>query len=258
MPPLFHVERALHMIPIVAISNQKGGVGKTTSVINLAAACGLAGLKTLVIDNDPQGNASSVLGERSTGTSIYSGGLPTPCGNRPNLWLIPAGQDLLEQEQVLGRKSGGRTALKQRLAPFTGEFDIVFIDCPPNLSLLPINALIAASHLVVPLQCEYYALEGLSQLLGYINELRDSAETALELSGILLTMFDPGHPLALEVEREVRQHFAERVLPTVIPRDVSLAAAPSHGKTIFDYEPLSNGGIAYLAAAKELLHGLKR
>jgi chromosome partitioning protein len=116
----------------------------------------------------------------------------------------------------------------------------------------------AASHLLVPLQCEYYALEGLTQLLAYVDDLRDQSQATLELVGILLTMFDPRHPLAVQVEREVRQHFSERTLSTVIPRDVSLAAAPSHGKSIFDYDPLSNGGLAYLAATKELLHGLKR
>ena len=246
------------MPPIIAVSNQKGGVGKTTSVVNLAAACGLAGLKTLVVDNDPQGNASSVLGERGQGTCIYVGGQPIASGTRPNLWLIAAGHDLLEQELVLSRQTGGRLALKQRLSPLVERFDLIFIDCPPNLSLLPINAFLAASHLLVPLQCEYYALEGLSQLLAYVEDLRESSQSSLELTGILLTMFEPNHPLATQVEQQVRQHFSKQALPTVIPRDVSLAAAPSHGKTIFDYDPLSIGGLAYLAAAKELLHGLKR
>jgi chromosome partitioning protein len=245
------------MPPIIAVSNQKGGVGKTTSVVNLAAGCALGGLKTLVVDNDPQGNASSVLGERGTGPSIYSGGQPIAAGQRENLWVISAGNDLLEQEQRLTRQSGGRLALKERLAPLVERFDVIFVDCPPNLSLLPINALLAANRLLVPLQCEYYALEGLTQLLTYVEELRSTVGANLSLSGILLTMYDPAHPLALQVEHEVRQHFVNECFQTVIPRDVSLAAAPSHGKTIFDYDPLSRGGLAYLSATKELIHGFK-
>ena len=245
------------MPPIIAVSNQKGGVGKTTSVINLAAGCALAGLKTLVVDNDPQGNASSVLGERGIGPSIYEGGQPLASGQRANLWIINAGKDLLEQEQRLTRQSGGRLALKERLAPLVDRFDVIFIDCPPNLSLLPINALLAANRLLVPLQCEYYALEGLTQLLAYVEDLRATTQATISLSGILLTMYEPNFPLAQQVEREVRHHFAAEALQTVIPRDVSLAAAPSHGKTIFDYDPLSRGGLAYLSATKELLHGFK-
>jgi chromosome partitioning protein len=245
------------MPPIIAVSNQKGGVGKTTSVVNLAAGCALAGLKTLVVDNDPQGNASSVLGERGTGPSIYAGGQPVSAGSRKNLWVVNAGNDLLEQEQRLTRQSGGKLALKEHLAPLVERFDMIFIDCPPNLSLLPINALLAANHLLVPLQCEYYALEGLTQLLAYVEELRAKTQATISLSGILLTMYEPNFPLAQQVEREVRHHFATEAFKTVIPRDVSLAAAPSHGKTIFDYDPLSIGGLAYLSATKELINGFK-
>jgi chromosome partitioning protein len=211
----------------------------------------------LVVDNDPQGNASSVLGDRGIGPSIYSGGQPQAAGTRANLWVINAGNDLLEQEQRLARQSHGRLALKERLAPLVSQFDVIFIDCPPNLSLLPINALLAANRLLVPLQCEYYALEGLTQLLSYVAELRDTSQATISLTGILLTMYDPNYPLAHQVEREIRQHFASEALKTVIPRDVSLAAAPSHGKTIFDYDPLSIGGLAYLSATKELINGFK-
>jgi chromosome partitioning protein len=245
------------MAHVIAVSNQKGGVGKTTTVVNLAAFCALAGLKTLVIDSDPQGNASSVLGGTVTGQgSIYSQAQPVPCV-QSGLSVVPAGADLLDQEAVL-RSPHGRFILRQLVAPLRDAFDVIFIDCPPNLAQLSTNALLAADHLVIPLQSEYFALEGLSHLLAYVEILRDEAEATIDLRGILLTMFDPGYPLAYQVEQEIRQHFAERAFRSVIPRDVALAAAPSHGKTILDYDPLSRGGIAYLSAAQELIHGFKR
>jgi chromosome partitioning protein len=244
------------MAHVFAISNQKGGVGKTTSVVNLAAFCALAGRRTLVIDNDPQGNASSVLAERGAGLSVYRGGKPRSC-TQSQLSIIVAGEDLLEQELALSRQEGGRLALKRAIAPLLDHFDIIFIDCPPNLSLLPINALLAADKLIVPLQCEYFALEGLSQLLAYVEELKHSVGITIELAAILLTMYDDRYPLAQQIEREVRQHFKNAVLASKIPRDLSLAAAPSHGKTILDYDPLSTGGISYLSASKELLDGLE-
>lgn len=245
------------MSTVVAFSNQKGGVGKTTSVVNVAAFCALAGKKTLVIDNDPQGNASSVLAERGVGVSIYAGGRPIKTSRHDRLWVIPAGEDLLEQEAVLSRKEGGHFILRQAIDALRPDFDLILIDCPPNLSWLPTNAFFAADHLVVPLQCEYYALEGLSQLLAFVEEQRSAGHTNIELAGILLTMFDPQHALARQVVGEVRQHFATKAYATVIPRDVSLAAAPSHGQTILDYEPLSPGGLAYLAVTKEFINGLK-
>lgn len=246
------------MAHVIAVSNQKGGVGKTTSVVNLAAFCALAGLKTLVVDSDPQGNASSVLcGQRSDSLSIYGGAAPIPTA-QTGLAIIPSGPDLMDQERTLMHTTNGRFVLRQLVLPLRTAFDVIFIDCPPNLSLLPTNALLAADHLVVPLQSEYFALEGLSQLLRYVDELKDDVQASITLRGILITMFDDQYPLAFQVEREIRHHFAERAFQTVIPRDVALAAAPSHGKTILDYDPLSRGGIAYLAAAQELIHGFER
>ena len=245
------------MSTVIAFSNQKGGVGKTTSVVNMAAFCALAGKRTLVIDNDPQGNASSVLAERGMGTSIYEGGKPLKSSSQANLWIIPAGEDLIEQEARLSRKEGGHFVLRQAINALRADFDLILIDCPPNLSWLPTNAFLAADQLIVPLQCEYFALEGLSQLLAFVDDQRSAGHTNIELAGILLTMFDLQHALARQVADEVRRHFSTKTFVSVIPRDVSLAAAPSHGQTILDYDPLSPGGLAYLAVTKEFINGLK-
>jgi chromosome partitioning protein len=240
----------------IAVSNQKGGVGKTTSVVNLAGYLALAGKRVLVVDNDPQGNATAVLGEGPGERSIFTGQKPAATRTR-NLSLLPAGRDLADQEQVLGRTASGRLALREALAPLRGAFDLIIIDCPPTLSLLPVNALLASDRLILPLQCEYFAMEGMAQLLAFVEDLRQSSDRAPELAGILLTMFDPRHPLSRQVEADIRQHLGQSTFKTVIPRDVALAAAPSHGKTIAEYDPLSAGALAYLAVTKEVLDGLE-
>jgi len=246
------------MTRIIAVSNQKGGVGKTTSVINLAAFCALAGRKTLVVDNDPQANASSVLAPEVTTGSIYRGLKPQEVPGEPGLWVIPSSSSLIDDERELTRQAQGRYALSAALQPYRGQFEVIFIDCPPNLTLLPTNALLAADALLLPLQCEYFAMEGLGQLLAYVEDLRITAGARIELAGILLTMFDREHPMALTVDSDLREHFGDRVFATRIPRDPRLAAAPSYAKSILTYDPLSPGAIAYAAATKEFLRVLSR
>jgi len=245
------------MAVIVAVTNQKGGVGKTTTVINLAAFAALAGKRVLVVDSDPQGNASSVLAPPGQHGSVYSDQAPLPVSGHAELWVIPSGTDLIDAERRLVNLEGGRFVLKRRLAPLADRFDLILIDCPPSLTLLPINALNAASHLVIPIQCEYYAMEGLSQLLTAMAEIKEESNPDLVLAGITLTMCDENLSFARQVAEEIRRHFGDRVFKTVIPRDVALAAAPSHGKTIVDYDPLCPGSLAYLAITKELLNVLR-
>jgi len=241
----------------LAVANQKGGVGKTTSVVNLAAFASLAGHEVLVVDLDPQGNASSVLAPDYDGPSLFGGGVPQEVAGLPGLHVLARGNDLMAQERRIGATIEAGRELGGRLGRVGSDAELILIDCPPSLALLPGAALMAADRVLIPIQCEYYAMEGLGQILAYLAELQEDGLYDVALGGILLTMFDQERALDHAVAGEVREHFGAAVFESVVPRDVALAAAPSHARTIIDHDPLSPGGLAYLAATKELLDGLE-
>jgi chromosome partitioning protein len=255
---------------VMTVSNQKGGVGKTTSAVNLAAALAISGLKVLVLDIDPQGNASTALGidHHSEVPSIYDvlvEGRPLAevvqsCPDVPNLWCAPATIDLagaeIELVSLVARESRLQRALSsyldERTAAGAERIDYVLIDCPPSLGLLTVNAFVCAQEVFIPIQCEYYALEGLSQLLRNVDLIRGQLNPNLHVSTILLTMNDSRTRLAADVAGQVRAHFPEVVLHTSIPRSVRISEAPSHGQTVMTYDPGSSGALSYLEAAKEV------
>lgn len=255
---------------VLTIANQKGGVGKTTTTVNLAAALAQAGLNVLVIDNDPQGNASTALGvEHRAGTpSIYEvliededlAAVVQPCPRIPRLLCAPATIDLsgaeIELVSLVARENRLRNAveayLAHRAARGEDRIDYVFIDCPPSLGLLTVNAFVAAREVLIPIQCEYYALEGLSQLLKNVQLIKNHLNPTLHVSTIILTMYDARTNLSHQVADEVREHFGQQTLRTTIPRSVRISEAPSYGQTVMTYEPGSSGALSYLAAAREI------
>ena len=243
---------------VYAFANQKGGVGKTTTAINLAACLAEAGERALVVDLDPQANATSGLGMRANGTSSYDllDGAPLDDLVKPtafdNLFLVPSKPELAGAAVELSRRDDGDRYLAQALEHADG-FDFVLLDCPPSLGPLTVNALAAADRVVVPVQTEYYALEGLAQLVQSINLIKTRLNPRLEIAGVLLTMADGRTRLSAEVEAEVRRHFGELVFTAVVPRSVRVAEAPSHGLPVTHYDRRSRGAEAYWKVAMELV-----
>jgi len=247
---------------IFAVANQKGGVGKTTTAVNLAASLAAAEKSTLLVDCDPQGNASSGVGVRrqTVERSLYDvliGQAEVPDVLRktqvPLLDVIPATQDLVAAELELVDYPDRATKLRDALAPHIGRYDYIVLDCPPSLGLLTLNALTAASRVLVPLQCEYFALEGLTHLMATIDRVKNGMNPELDVEGVVLTMFDPRNNLAHQVATDVREFFGPKVYDTVIPRNVRLSESPSHGKPILLYDIESRGCQSYLALARELI-----
>ena len=245
---------------IVAIANQKGGVGKTTTAVNLAVALAQSGQRVLLIDLDPQGNATSGLTSQPirSGTIYDSLVSRTPLArvireSRPSLYLVPSSTDLVGAEIELATIEGRERRLKIELQTESHKYNFVLIDTPPSLGLLTLNALVAADSVLVPMQCEYYALEGLSSLLATIRRVNTVLNPQLELMGVVLTMFDPRNRLSHEISLEVNKHFPERVFQSVIPRNVRISESPSHGLAVIEYDPKSVGAEAYRLLALELL-----
>lgn len=250
------------MSTVTAIANQKGGVGKTTTAVNLAAYCAVRGKKTLLIDLDPQGNSSSGLGRRpeqdaadayevlAQGAEAKEAVVET---DLPLLHLLPSDIDLAGAEIELVNAEKREYVLKKALRELRGEYDCIFIDCPPSLGLITLNALTAADNVLIPIQCEYFALEGLSQLLNTVKAVRRSLNPGLEINGVVLTMFSGRTNLCLQVMGEVKKVFRSKVYETVIPRTVRLAEAPSFGQPVCLYAPKSNGAQAYDELAREFL-----
>jgi len=248
---------------ILAVANQKGGVGKTTTAINVATSLALAGRRVLLVDVDPQGNLTSgvgLKGHRAVGGTIYEALMTDAAPDAfllatqvQNLSLIPADRDLTGAEIELVSVPQREHRLRRVLEPLRARFDLIFIDCPPSLGLLTLNALVAADAVLIPLHCEYFALEGLADLVGTMRRVRGALNPALDIEGVLLTMYDDRTNLGHLVARDVREFFKEKVFNTIIPRNVRLGEAPSHGMPAVLYDAKSRGAAAYAALAQEML-----
>ena len=252
---------------IIAIANQKGGVGKTTSAVSLSAALARKKKKVLLVDSDPQGNASSGLGvnqrqDKAQLYHCYTEDIPirdvlvVPQKGR-SLTIVPSGIDLAAAEMELFPVAEREYVLKKLLNPIVSDFDYIIIDCPPSLGLLTVNSLTAADSVLIPMQCEYFAMEGLAQLISTIRSVKKSLNRSLFVEGLLLTMFDKRNKLTFQVEEEIKKHFGDQVFKTVIPRNVRLSECPSHGQSVIEYDVKSTGARAYIKLANEFLRRQK-